>query len=270
VFFVYPTIFTGEPTNEFHWNADVADTRLNQQIDGSTIMNQATAFNGSCRVYAPRYRQSHYYAFVTPNKDDKANALDLAYQDVKAAFEYYLKNYNQGRPIVIAAHSQGTLHAGRLMRELFDGKPLQKQLVEAYLVGIALPPNLFEHIKPSKSPEETGGWVSWNTFAKDFVPDYYQNGLSASVCTNPITWKVDDEFASEKLNLGAIGLGFKYEKYAVDAQCHKGLLWINKPYVKGRAFIRTKIWHRADINFFWGNIRENVATRIKAYESQTK
>lgn len=265
VFFLHPTIYTYEPKNQYIWNADVNDTELNDMVDKSTILNQATVFNGSCKIYAPRYRQAHYYSFITPNKEDAKQALDLAYTDVKAAFEYYLNNWNQGRPIVIASHSQGTVHAKRLLKEFFDGKPLQKQLVEAYLVGIATQPDTFEFIKPSQSAEETGGFVSWNTYARDFYPPYYKNGLNTAVSTNPLTWKLDDTFASKELNKGGVGLKYTFVEQAADAQNHEGMLWINKPYVKGRAFLRTKIWHKADYNLFWMNIRENVALRIDSY-----
>ena len=54
-------------------------------------------------------------------------------EDVKAAFQYYLEHYNNGRPIIIASHSQGTTHAKRLLKEFFDGTALQHQLVAAYL-----------------------------------------------------------------------------------------------------------------------------------------
>lgn len=265
VFFLYPTIYLQKPTNQYTWNADTKDEKLNKQIDESTILNQATAFNGSCRLFAPRYRQAHYYVFLTKNKKDKEQALDLAYQDVKAAFEYYLEHYNNGRPIVIAGHSQGTIHAGRLLKDFFDGKPLQKQLVEAYLIGIATPADYFINILPSDSPETTGGFVTWNTFAKGYTPDYYADGLDKAVCTNPLTWRTNDEYAPRELNKGGVGLKFTFVDKPVDAQVHNGMLWVCKPYIKGRAFIRIKIWHRADINLFWMNIRENVALRIENF-----
>ena len=63
-------------------------------------------------------------------------ALDFAYQDVKAAFEYYLKHYNNGRPIIIASHSQGTWHAESLLHDYFENdSTLRKRLVAAYLIG---------------------------------------------------------------------------------------------------------------------------------------
>ena len=265
VFFIYPTIFTEKPTNQYVWNADVNDPALNKQIDESTITNQATAFNGSCRVFAPRYRQAHLFAFYTKDKDAAKQSFEVAYADVKAAFEYYLTHYNQGRPIVIASHSQGTVHARKLMKDFFDGKPLQNQLVAAYLIGIAVPPSEFSNIKPISKPGEIGTWMSWNTYARDFYPPSYQEGLSKALCINPLTWSSSPEFVSKEQNKGGVGLKFTFVPQIVDAQVHEGMLWINKPYVAGRALVRTKVWHRADINFFYMNIRENVDLQVRNY-----
>lgn len=270
-FFVHPTIYTQRPKEgTYEWNADVNDTELNLKVDESTILNQASVFNGSCRVYAPRYRQAHYYSFVTKNKEDRSKALDLAYSDIRLAFEYYLKNLNEDRPIIIASHSQGTLHAKRLLKEFFDGKPLQKQLVFAYLVGdIAGPPaqsNEFEYIKPAQKPEEIGGFASWHTYIRDFFPEKYEEyHFKTAVCTNPLTWRLDDEYASKKINKGGVGPKFTFKKQIADAQVHQGLLWINKPYIIGRSFIKTKVWHGADINLFWQSIRDNVALRVENF-----
>ena len=71
------------------------------------------------------------------------NAFATAYADIKAAFEYYLKNYNHGRPIIIASHSQGSTHALHLLKDYFENKPLQKQLVAAYIVGMTIPTEFF-------------------------------------------------------------------------------------------------------------------------------
>jgi hypothetical protein len=275
VFFVHPTIYTYEPEpGRNQWNGDVADPKLNTRTDESTILNQASIFNGSCRVFAPRYRQAHYSAFTTDTPADKQQALDLAYEDVKAAFDWYLKNRNVGtdgkpRPIVIAAHSQGTLHAGRLLTDFFDGKPLQKQLVAAYLVGIATPPNYFKTIPPGETPTQTGCFVSWNTFATGFIPDYYEKALNRALCTNPLTWSSDSTLAPRVLNLGGVGQNYTFAESPVDAQSHRGLLWIGKLHIPGAIFVKNvKIWHQADYNFFWMNVRENVAARVAAFVGQ--
>lgn len=224
VFFLHPTIFTKQPQNQYEWNADVNDSRMNELVDNSTILNQASAFNGSGKIYAPRYRQAHYHAFVTTDKDDKKKSLDLAYSDVKASFEYYLKNYNQGRPIVIASHSQGTTHATRLIKEFFDNKPLQKQLVAAYIIGIATQPNVFKTIEPCKNGDETGCFISWNTYGKDFYPKWHKFGLNSSVSTNPLSWTLDSTYISASMNKGGVGRNFTLYPNLVDAQNHQGMV----------------------------------------------
>ncbi len=265
VFFVYPTIFTNKPTDQFLWNADVRNADLNNQIQRSTILNQASIFNGSCRVFSPYYRQAHLSAFYSEDKISGKMALDLAYEDVKAAFQFYLDHYNQGRPIVIASHSQGSYHTKRLLKDFFDGKELQNKFVAGYLVGTAIKANEFVTIRPSSKPDEIGVWASWNTFARNYIPTRHETFYKGSVSTNPLLWNSSDTFAAKELNTGGVGLGFRFAPNVADAQNHEGLLWINKPYIRGRLLIHTKIWHRADMNLFYNNIRENVALRIDKF-----
>ena len=265
VFFIYPTIFAGRPTSQYEWNADVNDDRLNERIQNTTLLNQASVFNGSCRIYSPYYRQAHLYAFYTSNQENAMQALELAYQDVKAAFEYYLIHFNHGRPIVIASHSQGSYHAQRLVKEFFDGKPLQRQLVVAYLVGFPIKPDAFGAIHPCERPDEVGVWASWNTFGKNYFPGNYEKCFKEALCTNPLVWNSGEQFTGRDLNHGGVGLHFTFAPRLVDAQVHEGLLWVNKPYLKGRWHMPSRNWHRADINFFYMNIRENVAARIDKF-----
>ncbi len=238
---------------------------LNRQIQQGTILNQASVFNGSCQIYAPYYRQAHLYAFYADDKAEAAKALELAYQDVKTAFEYYLAHFNQGRPIVLASHSQGSYHTERLVKDFFDGKELRKKLVVAYLVGRAIKPDVFITIHPAEKPDEVGVWASWNTFARNYYPKNYELYFKESLSTNPLLWNSGETFASKELNKGGVGPQFTYVPQLADAQNHKGMLWINKPYIKGRIFLRTKRWHYADINLFYMNLRENVALRVEKF-----
>ncbi len=265
VFFIHPTIYTYSPTTPFQWNANIQDEFLNHKVDSSTILNQASIFNEAGRVYAPRYRQAHYYAFVTPNKADKDSSLQVAYSDVKKAFEYYLANYNQGRPLIIASHSQGTLHATRLIKEFIDGKDLQKQFVAAYLIGIATPKNTFTNIKPCESANQIGCFIAWTTFQQGYLPPWHPGKATDLVSTNPLTWRLDEAFAPKELNEGGVSYGFKWVKNFADAQNHLGLLWINTPYVFGRSFVKIKNWHQADMNLFYAPIRKNAKNRVSAY-----
>ncbi|HSU29417.1 MAG TPA: DUF3089 domain-containing protein, partial [Chitinophagaceae bacterium] len=122
VFFLHPTTYTKNMRNSM-WNADLHDNSVNENTDERTILYQASVFNNCCRVFAPRYRQAHLKAYFSPASEASQMAFDLAYEDLKTAFQYYLDHDNNGRPIVIAAHSQGAMHAVRLLKEFFDDKP---------------------------------------------------------------------------------------------------------------------------------------------------
>ena len=158
IFFIHPTTYT-DMKKPLGPNAPIDDATLNAKTDYTTILFQASIFNEAGRIYAPRYRQANLSCYFPKTKEDSLQsiaAFELAYEDVKAAFLYYLEHNNHGRPIIIASHSQGTNHAERLLKEFFDGKELQKQLVVAYLVGMPLKPGYFQSIKPCTTPTETG------------------------------------------------------------------------------------------------------------------
>lgn len=264
VFFLHPTTYTGDK-NQDQWNGSLDDKDLNKKTDESAIRFQASAFNLAGRVIAPRYRQAHLHAYFTEDKLSAKKAFELAYTDVKNAFEYYLKNINQGRPIIIASHSQGTNHAVRLIEEYFDNKPLEKQLVAAYLIGMPVKNNKFTHIKPCANANETGCFVSWRTYKKGHVLS--EKYTLDSICvTNPLSWQCDDTYIDKSNNKGTLLFKFdKVYKNHVDAQVNKDILWASKPKFRGSVFLRTNNYHPADINFYYFNIRENAVNRVDKY-----
>ncbi len=228
VFFVHPTTYTGQPTDSFQWNANLANAALNKKVDERPIKFQASVFNGSCRVYAPRYRQAHYYCFLTPNAADRQAAHDIAYADVRAAFAYYLKNYNQGRPIVIAGHSQGTIHAQRLLREFFENQPLQKQLVCAYLIGMPVPTDSLPTLSPCADSSSTGCFISWRTFERGHIPSWQPANPTHLVCQNPLSWQLDTFYTHKLQHQGAVLRSFKRPLPQIcDAQVHQGLFYLD-------------------------------------------
>src|SRR6056300_1248729 len=120
VFYIYPTLFTNKKNPQ--WNADIYNNEIRKEVLSKAVAFQASAWADAANLYVPFYRQAHYRIFVDPYAAQGKEAGVLAYQDVKRAFQFYLENYNQGKPIIIASHSQGSLHAKRLLHEFFDGK----------------------------------------------------------------------------------------------------------------------------------------------------
>jgi hypothetical protein len=135
VFYIHPTGYLGAT-----WQMPPSDLRTGEWTGLHMSLN-ASVFNGTCRIFAPRYRQATLYSFLdVPNG---RAAMDGAYADVKAAFQHYLAVQNHGRPFIIASHSQGGWHAVRLLQELVEGKPLAAKFVAAYCLGSWLPEAMF-------------------------------------------------------------------------------------------------------------------------------
>jgi hypothetical protein len=264
VFFLHPTTLTSPGEEE--WNARIDDTALNAKTDRTTILFQASAFN-ECRVFAPRYRQAHIRAYVTSDTVSARQAFELAYADIRSAFQYYLDHYNHGRPIIIASHSQGTTHAERLLKEFFDNKPLGKRLVAAYIIGMAIPENYFTALQPCRDSSSTGCIIGWRTFKKGYEPPFVLREKNQSWVVNPLTWTTTDEMAPRSLNEGGILTNFgKRVPEVVDAQIHGGVLWVHRPHFPGSVLLRIKNYHIGDINLFYVNIRDNVRTRIRSFQ----
>ena len=127
---------------------------------------QATALNASCRVYAPRYRQATMCAFLADREAGRA-ALDLAYGDVKRAFEHFAKS-EPSAPLVLCGHSQGGRLLMRLLSDVVERDPaLRARLVVAYLVGSKCPRDMFDRGFPSlhasAGPRDVGAVACWDT-----------------------------------------------------------------------------------------------------------
>ena len=259
VFFIHPTTFMGG----LAWNASVQDQELNAKTDERAILHQASLFNGSGRVFAPRYRQMSFGGFFTEDTLSKIKALNLAYEDVKASFVYYLENLNQGRPILIASHSQGSIHGIRLVREFFDGQELQDKLVAAYLVGWPFPADTFQSIPVCQSPEETGCVLSWCTWKEGYQPESLDTYYQDAVVVNPLHWQADSSLAHKEMHQGFLKGNYKKIKaQALQAQVHQGILWVSNPIPLAG---NVKNYHVGDYNLFWLDVRENVAQRVTAY-----
>jgi len=260
VFFVHPTTYV---VGIKHWNQPLENKIANQITDQWSMRDQASIFNGCCQVYAPRYRQAVLASFGDL-EGDGGEALELAYQDVKAAFDYFISQRNKGRPFIIAAHSQGAFHSSRLLKETVQGTDLQKQLVAAYLIGFSIDGS--NGIDICTTASQTGCQISWNANAPNAMVVLSEPG---DICINPITWTADDAMATPEDNLGSIsfGNGDVIEPNVAGAQCLKGQLVIEE--IRSENFADRPFgpgnYHTYDYSFFHMNIRANAKARVSAY-----
>ena len=268
VFFLHPTTYTDQDTSD-QPNAKIDDPLLNKKTDYKPILYQASVFNEVGLIYAPRYRQANIQMYFTKDTAKALAAFDLAYEDIKTAFIYYLENYNKGRPIIIASHSQGTTHAKRLLKEFFDGKPLSRQLVAAYILGIPVEKNYFSAIRICNDSLSTGCFVSWRTYRNGYQSEYISRADTSIAVVNPLLWSLDPTLASRNLQKGAVLYNFnKVYKHTQSSQATGNALWVSKPKFPGGIFYFTKNYHAGDFNLFYIDIREDVKRRVQIFLDQ--
>ena len=270
VFYIYPTLITDK--NNISWNADVYNKKQNEIIRNTAIQYQASAWAKAGKIYSPLYRQAHYRVFFEPyTSNGGLIAGEIAYNDIKKAFIFYINNINNGRPIIIAGHSQGAVLCKMLLRDFFDGKPLKDQLIAAYLIGTSIKEDYFKDIKPMYNDKQNKGYVTWNTFRnnrkpkKNFDPAFF-SWKNNSVVVNPITWD-----KSKKTNFyqhkGLLFYNKKIYPKSIKIELEDGIVWSNVPRkIPNRlALSLIKNYHAGDINFFWKDISENAVMRTNNF-----
>jgi hypothetical protein len=266
VFYVYPTLIVSN--KDKRWNVPINDSVQIKKVLNIAVRFQASAWGSSGNLYVPYYRQAHIRSYNNLENCGTI-ALLLAYSDVKAAFEYYLKHHNRGRGIILAGHSQGSTHISYLLKDFFDGKPLQKQLVAAYIPGVGLDKNQFKTIPFMENPNQTGGFVTWNTFKRKFDQKNYK-WYKGKVVINPVTWDTT-VLAERKLHKGFLYSNGKMYKNSFDTHTANGVIWISTPHFPHRYLAFTlRNYHTGDVNLFWEDIRENSLLRVQNYRSNKK
>ncbi len=284
VFFLHPTTFL----NKAGWNAAFGDPGNGAGglgVDG-TLRGQASAFARCCRIFAPRYRQATLYAFLDSGTDGM-RAIDLAYQDVRAAFDDFIARRNEGKPFILAGHSQGSIHLLRLLQERIAGTPLEKQMVAAYVVGAAVPRD-FNAVPVCADAVQRGCMVSWNAVAEPnsdrsrggTVPiwlegRYQRIGARPLMCVNPLDWRIDGS-ADARANLGVLSRSPGDSKPALKAgyaaaKCVGGELVVDLP--KDRTDFQLRLGtgaslHTFDYSLFYENLRVNAQARAEAFLSR--
>ena len=263
VFFIHPTMYDEGQA----WNAGVFDADINEQVDGWPIRHQASVFNGAGRVFAPRYRQAHIRVFSMKDSLSQA-ALDVAYSDVRDAFVHFLRHWDEGRPLIIAAHSQGSWHARRLLRQFFDGEPLQERLVAAYIPGMDIYPSDFQSIAPCQTAVDQQCYCSWMSYGTGHLPPWLGYKAEAPSAIHPILWTTATALTNERdAHRGALRESFRLKNpRSMTVQVRpEGVLWVDQPHIPlvGKWLHRDN-WHVGDYNLFWHNIRTNVHDRLDA------
>jgi hypothetical protein len=286
VFFVHPTSFLESGA----WNASI-DDRESQDRAALFVRSQASAFNGIGAVWAPKYRQATFGAFLT-SKENARRALDFAYRDVIAAYEAFLRQAPADRPIILAAHSQGSLHLMRLLQEHMSGTPAAQRIAAVYIIGWPVSVTADLPAIPFLACEQPGDSpcvVSWQSFSEPADPSQVTDVYDASagpggvpragspmLCTNPLTGARGGAAPAAR-NLGTLVpnedlSAAELRRGAVSARCDiRGFLLVgdNDALPKmGPYALPGNNYHVYDYALFWANLRADAERRLAAFEGR--
>jgi hypothetical protein len=305
VFFVYPTGYFGMRLNSPKDPSLFSDplgvfSDLIADVTGGMI--HASIYNSVGRIFTPRYRQVTGWGFMLDDNDPrKAQGLDLALRDVSKAFDHFLK-VNEGSPIILAGHSQGSILLCKLLKQRFPDQaaaakdPIFKMFVAAYLIGADLgPTECGEVVRECTTPGELRCFVHFNILMEGgdrsrFLLAPPHKNLS---CVNPLSFRTDELHVPPEHNPGSrpilrplraiealierfyhktsrvVNLMSQVERGRFGARCSEGVVWVNHhPGMSG--YWTTGVFpgmniHGGESSFFYVATRMNAEARLKRY-----
>lgn len=206
VFYLYPTAYFAGPGDPVIGEIDNAN-----MIAGANnaFQKQATAFASVGTIYAPYYRQADaFYTLGLPSIDDVYGVIGgIPATDVTAAFDYYIKHYNNNRPFILAGHSQGSNVLAVLLQNYMKANPdVYQRMIAAYAIGWSFTQEYFtknSHLKFAQGPDDTGVIISYNTQSPGFTgknPVVFPGALAI----NPITWSTEGDLATLDQSSGSL------------------------------------------------------------------
>jgi len=221
-------------------------------------------FPQNVNFYAPYYHQVTMAAVAdsTMTHKDLAELSAKAAKEVLDAFNYYMDNFNQGRPFILAGYSQGAIQVRNLVAQL--PKEQLSRMVAAYMMGFGITNEQMANpnFKMAGGATDTGVTISFTSLANIKPETKYSPINDTDACINPVNWCTDS--TPEKFDYDGETLishvneehhvvivdGFHYEK-------HKPQEWSVNPWSKDN-------YHNFEIYFYAPSIRQNALDRIEA------
>jgi hypothetical protein len=276
VFYVYPTV-----SSNASGTMDVTNDEERALAQG-IFEAQASLFEEHANMFAPYYRQMSTMCLMPDDPDAQATDIDefkFGAADVEEAFEYYNESLNDGRPFIIAGHSQGTMALIELIKNRFgNDEELRNRLVAAYLIGYTVTDVDLEMagLSAAQCADDIGVVVTFNSQSVTSVGGPML--LLGAHCINPLNWKTDNSTALAAENLGArfyddatgeflrevdeyCGAQINTETGALTTTLPEGEELDIGPYTEG-------VYHRYDYAFWYRNLQTNVGDRITAFLNQ--
>lgn len=212
IFYIYPTINSEPLSNRGSVPAytDISRAEVRNAAKKNQVYNKTVYAADDFNFFAPYYRQMTTKVFAMSNTERKFRAK-LSAADVRRAFQYYMRTFNNGRPFILLGHSQGSQMLLELLKHGMTDKQYD-QMVAAYLMGYEITEkdlDKFPHrLKPAMGETDRGVVISYNSVTSmEGKSPLFANTV---VCINPLNWRTDGVLASADLHKGIV----RYDKKA--------------------------------------------------------
>ncbi|RDB62755.1 hypothetical protein C1878_06890 [Gordonibacter sp. 28C] len=273
VFYLYPTAWHKVSGGESNLCA----------IDNETLLEgapkifdeQATAFETAGNVFAPYYRQVDAAYYLSASESDQTKLLGgVPALDAYTALDYYFEHCNEGRPFILAGHSQGSNLLKYVLQDYMGKHPeLKERMVAAYVIGYKvmgdegfLGPDAF---KFAEGPDDTGVVISYNTQAPE-IEGANPVTEAGALGINPITWTRTSETAPASASKGARINGVDAGPLAdATVDSARGALICSTvdpdDFGSASGVFPKGVYHGQDYAFYYYDLRANAELRAATY-----
>lgn len=260
LFYVVPTCIWDytDSLGQTRHHMDIFNTEQRALTDPS-IQLAKSVLADSCNFFSPYYRQISMDSWLTLDTALIEERFKLAYQDVADAFHYYMEHDNQGKPFILAGHSQGAKAVIELLKREMT-PDISRKLIATYAIGYTVTPKElagYPTLRPAQDSIDTGVLIGFNSVTRpDAVSPLFRDNV---VCINPVNWRTDATPATSYQGFTVaqdttihtlIVTGIDEEQYfipSVAALLPKGNL------------------HVQEFNLYNEDLRKNVLQRIRAF-----
>ncbi|MEG0075350.1 MAG: DUF3089 domain-containing protein [Eubacterium sp.] len=285
IFYLYPTAYYKTQKGPLICETTHRGMRLRAQ---EHLFTKGSVFDTIGNIYAPYYRQASLECLMDNSPKSKMLFKDGPIQSILSAFDYYIKHYNNGRPFILAGHSQGSMLLLYILSTYFKKFPqVQKQMIAAYVIGYAVTQNFLmdnSHLHFATSKNDIGVIISYNTE----TPHYHGHNLTLlpnAIAINPISFTLSDTPAPASKSLGArltlrdtngILIGLKDMPHYADATLNLRRGTVMCSTVSSLDFkipnlesvFPKGVLHTADYQLYYYDLRHNAQERVNAFFAQ--
>ncbi|MDD2594972.1 MAG: DUF3089 domain-containing protein [Bacteroidales bacterium] len=278
VFYIVPTCIWDSisPKGDTIHFMDIDNQRERNAVDPSIILGRE-AFSRDANFYSPYYRQISLESFLLDDKEIERR-FAIAFEDISNAFDYYISHFNNGRPFILAGHSQGAKCVIELIQKKFDDE-IFSRFVAGYIMGYKVTPQDTvgcTYLRPARGDKDLGVCISTISLSDTSATSGYLDDNCFII--NPLNWHTDTTYADREQHLGAVFLNRDgsiakevNNMIGVKVDTLKHVLIVDgiNPddyYIPAlEPFFKRGNYHIQEIPFYFRNLQENVKLRIDTY-----